>query len=320
MGSLTLYLQDAFAEHCPKGWVCRREAALVGPEASARLGFAPRVDVVLEQATTSRRVWIEFEVSRADPVANHAKFATARFLEREGRDSDAFVSMASRHIVPGRLALAAGTAMLMRSVGIAAFQVDLLPAFDGDSIKRLNARPITAGAQLDVPSEIDRALKVSDAEVVGAEHRIHKADNAFAVAVSVRQWNADMRQPRMASLWGRRRVGYFVYDRISKLFAPSKFCAFVPTVGTVSTSKLPELMQGRPAGMTMTVYAMLGEDDPRFDGRIAWRHLQDALGYDVVALDNADPDLRSRFETWHLQNAESVHVRGPATILVPPIR
>src|SRR5437879_7456209 len=93
MGSLTGYLQDAFAEHCPRGWTCHREAPLVGIDAAARLGFAPRADVMLEQPATSRRVWVEFEVSRADPVANHAKFGTSRFLEGDGRDGDAFVSM-----------------------------------------------------------------------------------------------------------------------------------------------------------------------------------------------------------------------------------
>jgi hypothetical protein len=29
----------------------------------------------------SRRLWIEFEISRADPVANHAKFATAQLFQ-----------------------------------------------------------------------------------------------------------------------------------------------------------------------------------------------------------------------------------------------
>lgn len=275
---------------------------------------------MLEQPATSRRVWIEFEVSRADPVANHAKFAASRFLEGEGRDGEAFVSMASRHIVPGRLALAAGTAMLMRSFGIAAFQVDLLPAIDGRVIKRLNAGPIAVDAPIDVRSEIDRALRVSDADAIDAEHRIHKADNSFAVAVSVRQWNAELRQPQLAALWGRRRVGYYAYDRATGLFAPSKFCAFVPTIRIASTASLPEVMRGRPAGMTMNVYAMLGEDDPRFDGRVAWKHLHGALGYDVVALGRADPELRSRFERWQLQNAEFIQTHGPATILLPPSR
>ena len=32
-------------------------------------------DVLLERVDGSRRLWVEFEVSRADPVANHAKFA-----------------------------------------------------------------------------------------------------------------------------------------------------------------------------------------------------------------------------------------------------
>jgi hypothetical protein len=58
--------------------------------------------VLLLSGDRSRRIWVEFEVSRADPVANRAKFATSRFLEPEGSD-DTFVSMASRHIAPGAL-------------------------------------------------------------------------------------------------------------------------------------------------------------------------------------------------------------------------
>jgi hypothetical protein len=239
-------------------------------------------------------------------------------LEGEGRDGDAFVSMASRHIVPGRLALAAGTAMLMRGFGIAAFQVDLCPDIDGATIQRINAKPIV-GAPVDVRAEIDRALKVSDADVVDANHRIHKVDNPFAVAVSARQWNAEMTVPELAALWGRRRVQFFVHDTATGLFAPSKFCAFVPTVKTAAAANLPEILRGRPAGMTMTIYAMLGENDPRFDGRIAWQHLESVLGYDVVELESADADLRARFDKWRVQVAESVLVRRPM-VLLPPSR
>jgi len=236
----------------------------VSKVAAKRLGFMPYADVVLEERSTWRRVWVEFEVSRADPVANHAKFGTCAFLERAHRDGDAFVSMASRHIAPGRLALAAGTAMLMRGFGIAAFQVDLLPHLSAIDIKRLNSGRIAAN--LDARSELDRALRVSDAEITDGGHRIHKVDTRFAVAVNVRQWNAEVLDPTLATVWGRRRVSYFVYDQASHLFAPSKFCAFVPTVKTASAANLPTLLEGRPAGMTMPIYASLGEGDKRFDG------------------------------------------------------
>lgn len=54
----------------------------------------------------ARRVWVELEVSRADPVANHVKFATAHLVSPMPA-GDAFVSMVSRHVVRGRSNLAA---------------------------------------------------------------------------------------------------------------------------------------------------------------------------------------------------------------------
>lgn len=317
MGSLAGYLQHAFIEHCPRGWSCRREEPLVSKDAAMRLGFMPYADVVLEERSTSRRVWVEFEVSRADPVANHAKFGTSAFLERTHRDGDAFVSMASRHIAPGRLALAAGTAMLMRGFGIAAFQIDLLPKFSAADIKRLNSGRIPA--ELDARSELERALRVSDAEVTDDGHRIHKVDNHFAVAVNVRQWNAEMLDLALSSVWGRRRVSYCVYDRASRLFAPSKFCAFVPTVQTATAADLPALLAGRPAGMTMPIYATLGEVDKRFDGAIAWKHLHQGLSYDLVKLEGATHSIRSDFERWRAQMAAALDIRDPK-LLLPPVR
>jgi hypothetical protein len=210
--------------------------------------------------------------------------------------------------------------MLMRGFGIAAFQVDLLPRFDAATIKRLNAGPIRSSTGIDARREIERALRVSDADIVDGGHRIYKADNPFAVAVNVRQWNAEMRQPPLASAWGRRRVRYFAYDPASGLFAPSKFCAFVPTVQTAAAAKLPELLQGRPAGMTMAVYSMLGENDPRFDGRIAWSHLHGVLGYDVFPLAQAPNGVRTRFDRWLRESDEFIQIGGSVVLLTPPAR
>lgn len=62
---------------CPSGWTCRYEARVLTAHFESSLGYSPRADVCLENEDTSRRLWIEFEISRADLVANHAKFATA---------------------------------------------------------------------------------------------------------------------------------------------------------------------------------------------------------------------------------------------------
>lgn len=77
---------------------------------------------------------------------------------------------------------------------------------------------------------------------------------------------------------------YFVFDPKSKLFAPTKFCAFrlIPTDAKDATLVLA-------ANMTMDVYASLDESDPRFDGNRAWRHLHEHLemtGMNSTAMPN----------------------------------
>ena len=94
MGSLTGYLQEQFRRRCPPGWSCRPEARLLPPELAAILGYTPRADVVLAHEADGRRLWVEFEVSRADPVANHAKFATTHLFAPQP-PPDCFVAMAT---------------------------------------------------------------------------------------------------------------------------------------------------------------------------------------------------------------------------------
>src|SRR5215207_240726 len=101
MGTLALYLQRAFESQCPSGWICRREVRLLPLELQKMMGYSPRADVLLERNDGSRRLWIEFEISRADPVANHAKFATAHLFQPQ-LSSDSFVAMVSPHVARGR--------------------------------------------------------------------------------------------------------------------------------------------------------------------------------------------------------------------------
>ena len=320
MGSLTSYLQAQFAERCPRGWRCRAEVPLADTGVVRRLGFEPRADVLLEADDGSTRIWIEFEVSRADPVANHAKFATARFLAPVG-DAESFVSMASRHIAPGRFALAAGTVLMMRAMGIPAFQVDLLPQFDGESVKRLNALQLDELARarpFDAAAEVDRALGAAESQRIDDEHRIHKADNAYTVRANAWQWNLEIADAKTAALWGRRPVQYFVFDPVAGLFAPSKFCAFVPAPGRLRDGLSRVTSSPRASiGMTMAVYASLGERDPRFDGHIARRHLRVNVGYQEVALDEANPGVQRAFAAWHAPLAALVPLRRPVRLLVP---
>ena len=320
MGSLTPYLQHAFAEAAPAGWACRAEVPLVDKAATRRLGFEPRADLLMERADGSARIWVEFEISRADPVANHAKFATARFLEG-GPGAEVFVSMVSRHVVRGRAALAAGTALAMRAMGIPAFQVDLLPDWDAASVKRLNALPAAELREiksLDAAAEVRRVLEVGQADVTRAGHRIHKADNPWTVGVNVREWNRQIASADGTALWGRRAVQYFVLDPASGLFAPSKFCAFVPAPRGSEVEPLHARFQPQPFSMGLDLYAALGEGDPRFDGHIARQHLQTRLGYRLVLLgDTPEEELRRTFEAWHVPLRGVVPLRRPVGVLMP---
>jgi len=322
MGSLTGYLQAAFAEAAPRGWVCRPEAPLVDKAATRRLGFEPRADLLMERADRSTRIWIEFEISRADPVANHAKFATARFLE-VGAADEVFVSMVSRHVVSGRAALAAGTALAMRAMGVPAFQVDLLPHLDAASIKQLNATPrqgLALNRDLQVRREVGRVLEVGQAEVTGSGHRIHKADNAWTVSLNIREWNRQMTVPEGAAQWGRRPVQYFAFDPGSGLFAPSKFCAFVPSPLGGGAGHLHDGLRPQPVAMSMALYAMLGEGDARFDGHIARRHLEARLGFCPLSLSEVPQDIARAFRDWHSRWESVVPLRASGVVLLPPRR
>ncbi len=78
--SLTNYLQAQFAEHCPAGWISQREVPVLPPRLESVLGYAPRADVLLRKQDDSKRLWIEFEISRADPMTP-ATTAVVKFNE-----------------------------------------------------------------------------------------------------------------------------------------------------------------------------------------------------------------------------------------------
>jgi hypothetical protein len=320
-GRLARFLQLSFERESARlGWSCSIEAPLIDAHAARRLGFNPRVDVLLSRPDDDRRIWVEFEVSRADPVANQAKFASAAFFEGCG-SGDAFVSMASRHIAPGRKALMATTAMFMRSVGIPAFQVDLLPDADGPTIKALNASSpqVLEGATLDVGAELDRVIAVADAKLVAGWHRIHMADNAFTVSANVRTWNAEVADPVLMRRWAKRRVRYLAFDPASRLFAPSKFCAIVPaTTGALEGRSFLSVREP-PGGMTSEIYFSLGEQDPRFDGHVARVHLERRLRFRAIAVSALPVGMAEAFQRWRTTFSETISVPRDAVVLGPSI-
>lgn len=307
VGSLALYLAEQFERHPPGAWSIKREQRLLDVRMAQRLDFDPRVDVLLE-APDKRRVAVEFEVSRADPVANQVKFLLA--LEQGAlRRDDIIVSMLSSHIEPGRRAIAAAFTRHMRSQGVSAFQVSLMPFTKPADVKALNQLTREALYDLPIPfsAEIARVADIADPRGTAGQHRVHFAGDVTDVVANLWTFNDRLSDEGVAT-WRRRSVQFFVVDPASGLFAPSKFCAFVPALGL--SGALP------PPTMTFSVYASLGEGDPRFDGNIARRHLSRRLAFETVLL--RESQHSRAFAGWHEARAEHISLRQPVTLLVPP--
>jgi hypothetical protein len=313
MGQLAIYLQQQFRTHCPAGWDVQTEAPLLGGDLRQLLGYGPQVDVLLTHEN-GRRLWVEFEISRADPVANHAKFATAHLFEPQP-DTDVFLSMVSPHVTRGRRNLAANAIWLMRYTGMRAYQTPLLPHTLPREICRLNHLDAAALAaeRLDVKAEVQRALAVSQALTQVDATAIHFVANHMELMLNLHQWNEELLTGTGQHLWGRRTVTYFVYDPVSHRFAPAKFCAYVSIPDTV-TMTLP--ISG--ATMTLARYTQIDHGEPIFDGHRAHRHLTAHLAM-VMVDPSQQPALLARFRAWQQQYATAVRIHpvGPK-FLVPP--
>jgi hypothetical protein len=314
MGQLANFLQESFSAQPPSGWSCQRETRVLTSDFEQLLGYSPRADVCLESEDASRRIWIEFEISRADPVANHAKFATAH-LFKPFETSDTFVSMVSSHVARGRRNLASNTVHLLRHVGISAFQTVLLPAVEPAEIKRLNHSSLDAlrFSNLDVRGELSRVFQIVEPVINDGGHRIHFVSELFDVIRNLHRWNSEVGTPEGASLWKRRTVTYFVFDPVSKLFAPSKYCAYVIPVrsGPIGSASATGLMN-------LQTYCKLDEADRRFDGNRARTHLTNNLGMCLKTAGQA-AEIGSAFDVWLSKQASKITVhRSGAKFLVPP--
>ena len=315
VGTLTRYLQQEFARLCPADWQSRSEVSLLAPDLSRLLGYAPRADVLLEHQMDGRRIWIEFEVSRADPVANHAKFATSHLFQPQP-PADTFVSMISPHVTRGRRNLASNTVTLMRQVGMRAFQTVLFPHLSGDAVARLNHTDFEALAPAGRPAaepELERVLAVTEPIAALQTHRIHFAADILDVLLNVREWNAAIETEEGARAWGRRTVTFFVCDPQSKQFAPAKFCAFLPL--KILSGNTTEFAGQTRATMTLNLYTSLGGTDTRFDGHRARDHLTRRLAMAPVGVES----VRSAFHAWMAQREHVIQLHpSGAQILVPP--
>jgi hypothetical protein len=123
MGNLARLLQQRFREAAPAGWSSTAEQRIMSADLERQLGFAPRADVLLAHTDGSQRIWIEFEISRADPVANHAvRAAPVRATGRDGVLCRWSLARRVRAQQPGRV-----RGLPDARGGHVAFQTSLLP-------------------------------------------------------------------------------------------------------------------------------------------------------------------------------------------------
>jgi hypothetical protein len=314
LGNLATYLQQEFITKQPPGWTCQSEVRLLAPQLAKLLGFSPRADVLMERADGGCRLWIEFEISRADPVANHAKFATIQLFHSQAA-VDVFLSMISPGVARGRRNLAANMIWVMRRIGMEAYQTVLLPHTSRQEIRRLNHLAPDALIQeaLNVQAEIERVLTVCYSLGQTDTMNIHFVANLMEVMFNLEQWNQDLATKSGQALWGKRTVTYFACNPRSGQFAPSKSCAYVP----VSDLTAPgSAVVG--SIMTLPTYVQIDRTEPIFDGGRAVDHLTRNLAMRRVPA-TEQPGLLRQFEEWLSRHSDSinVHPNGPI-FLIPP--
>ena len=318
MGALTVYLQKEFLRLCPEGWTACVERKLFQDEMPKFLGYGPRVDVVLEKNDATQRLWIEFELSRADPVANHAKFATSHLFQPQPA-TDAFISMISPHVARGRRNLAASTVFLMRNIGMNAFQTVLFPRVEALEIKRLNHldQNQIVDENLDVRPEIDPVFAISSSLFNSRHIKIHYVGDIMEAMLNIHSWNEGVSSENGREKWGKRTVAYFAFDPRNQSFAPAKFCAY--TVIKSPSTEAPSGFQTKSfSKMTVEDYSRIDSANWIFDGRKAWMHLVEKLGMIKIAPGERSATLDS-FLRWSSQNSDriNVHPSGPF-VIVPP--
>ena len=149
-----------------------------------------------------------------------------------------------------------------------------------------------------------------------AEHgTLFLAGNEVEVRLNLLRWNREMAEPDGRRLWGRRTITYFVHDPQTRLFAPSKFCAYVMMGRTGNSSR----SDAWPGGIDLQSYSSIPADAPLFDGARARRHLTVGLGMQTTPA-NSRGDLGAPFERWlsPLQGHVTVHPDGPVFIHLRP--
>ncbi len=301
-------LQHRWVERPPAGWTASREVALLDRAEARILGYQPKADLMLQHLESSRRVWIELEISRADPVANPVKFGSAHLL-KPLPPSDSFVSLVSRDIAAGRANLTAHAVWLLRSSGLRAFQMPLMPELDAKAIKLLNQgkRDLNDLPTTDLGELLEATMPIAAADGAG----IYRVTNRLEVFLNIHQWNKDMTDSQSRTAWGCRRVRYFVHDPRSNLFAPSKFAAYTRIPEAAGNEEPPPF---NPA-MTVRYYSRIPHDTPIFDGRRAWHRIA-SLGFQVLPAMECPYIIHRHFKAWLAMHSSSIHTDFDESVIL----
>jgi hypothetical protein len=200
---------------------------------------------------------------------------------------------------------------------MSAFQTTLFPLTAPAEIKRLNCIPketlISSG--LNATTEIERALATITPVGHWGRLDVHYVGDLLDLMMNLRGWNEDVATLEGQKAWGRRHCSYFVYDPISKMFAPSKFCAYIPVLSGTGNVEGPSANWSR---MTTALYSELNDGTHMMDGQKAWHHLTAQLGMRATTILAASA-IAAHFAHWQEMNRTIVAVRGgEPTVLIPP--
>jgi hypothetical protein len=208
----------------------------------------------------------------------------------------------------------------MRQVGMEAYQTLLYPELLPNEIKRLNHLDIVQleYQDLHIDREIERAIVISEPVMTMNDCEIHPAGDLLLVFLNLRNWSNDVSTSDGRRLWGRRTVTYFVYEAETRLFAPSKFCAYSAVPLRNDTSLASEASRALGA-MSVAKYRLLNDGTHLLDGHRAVSHVTRQLGMLVMGPEKV-PDVAREFERWFVRFSDclNIHPRGPQFVLPPP--
>jgi hypothetical protein len=201
----------------------------------------------------------------------------------------------------------------MRKVGINAFQTYLLPNISTEQIKQLNyLDDIRLFSEIiNIRSELDRVFSIVQPIKENKKFRIHFVGNNLEVLMNLRQWNDDIAISDNLIRWGKRTVTYFVYDKVSKNFAPSKYCAYLFLQGDPVTSCDGSVM----TGMSIKEYCSIDQKEFCFDGARAKRHLIHNLNFVAYPLSEF-PKLKKLFCIWLEKHEKNITVHPSGAVIL----